>query len=472
MATAGLLDDMLQRHGEPFDEDEDDNGRSFEAFERAYAADHSWESLQEDEQGFLRPLDATAELRARRQRALSAAQSARIRKGMIRYLVLVLDLSRAASAGDMRPSRLAVMVAAGRSFIRRFFELNPLGQLGLVVLRNGIAEKLTDLSGSPEAQVAQLTQYGMDTGGDASLQNGLELCQELLSAVPPYGHKEVLALVAALSIVDPGRVEDSIQACKAAHIRVSLVGVAAEVHVLRHTAQVTGGTYGVSLNESHLSELLLAHAPPPPAPPGQLKAELVRMGFPQRAATEQSAAVWVGELPALIAGAYTCPRCKSRTQELPTKCHVCGLTLISSPHLARSYHHLFPVPPFEEVVQDSLAAAAAEAAAAAPGSSSIGWYEPGINSGAAAAAAAGSSTAGGGPVYCYGCLKGLEAGDGAGAAGIAAAGGQAASLVLRCGQCLQLFCFDCDAFIHESLHNCPGCECCPAAGGVAPEPAV
>jgi hypothetical protein len=30
--------------------------RSFEAFERAYAADHSWESLQEDEQGFLRPL--------------------------------------------------------------------------------------------------------------------------------------------------------------------------------------------------------------------------------------------------------------------------------------------------------------------------------------------------------------------------------------------------------------------------------
>jgi hypothetical protein len=27
MATAGLLDDMLLRHGEPFDEDEDDNGR-------------------------------------------------------------------------------------------------------------------------------------------------------------------------------------------------------------------------------------------------------------------------------------------------------------------------------------------------------------------------------------------------------------------------------------------------------------
>eukprot|EP00775_Hariotina_reticulata_P000598 gene598-885_t len=151
-------------HGEPEDEDEDDNGRSFEAFERQYATDHSWESLQEDERGFLRPLDATAELRARRQRALSAAQSARIRKGMIRYVLLVLDLSRAASASDMRPSRLAVMAGCVRAFVRRFFDLNPLGQLGLLVLRNGVAEKLTDLSGSPEAQIATLKQYGMDTG--------------------------------------------------------------------------------------------------------------------------------------------------------------------------------------------------------------------------------------------------------------------------------------------------------------------
>lgn len=36
-----------------------------------------------------RAQDATAELRARRQRAVTAAQSARIRKGMIRYVLLV-----------------------------------------------------------------------------------------------------------------------------------------------------------------------------------------------------------------------------------------------------------------------------------------------------------------------------------------------------------------------------------------------
>ncbi len=95
--------------------------------------------------------------------------------------------------------------------------------------------------------------------------------------------------------------------------------MAAEVHVLRRAADTTGGTYCVATSESHLSELLLMHAAPPPAPAGQLSAELVRMGFPQRAPSEPAAAVYVGELPALVAGGYTCPRCRARTRELPCK---------------------------------------------------------------------------------------------------------------------------------------------------------
>ena len=33
--------------------------------------------------------------------------------------------------------------------------------------------------------------------------------------------------------------------------------------------------------------------------------------------------------------------------ELPVECRGCGLTLVSAPHLARSYHHLFPLPIFK-----------------------------------------------------------------------------------------------------------------------------
>ncbi|KIY95438.1 transcription factor TFIIH, subunit [Monoraphidium neglectum] len=100
---------------------------------------------------------------------------------------------------------------------------------------------------------------------------------------------------------------------------VSVVGVAAEVHIFRRAAEETGGAYGVALSEAHLSELLLSHAAPPPAPPGQSKAELVRMGFPQRSAEDPASSVFVGESPELLPGGYTCPRCKARTAELPCR---------------------------------------------------------------------------------------------------------------------------------------------------------
>ena len=37
-----------------------------------------------------------------------------------------------------------------------------------------------------------------------------------------------------------------------------------------------------------------------------------------------------------------------------------------------------------------------------------------------------------------------------------------AGVVLRCAAgCQQLYCFDCDLYIHDSLHVCPGCEAAP-----------
>lgn len=94
-------------------------------------------------------VDTIEAQRARRRRLLTAAHSARIRRGMIRYLHLIVDLSRAASLTDMRPMRSVVMFGVAQRFIRTFFDENPLSQLGIIVLRNGVAEKLTELSSSP-----------------------------------------------------------------------------------------------------------------------------------------------------------------------------------------------------------------------------------------------------------------------------------------------------------------------------------
>ena len=41
-----------------------------------------------------------------------------------------------------------------------------------------------------EAHISKLKE-GLDAGGDASLQNGLDLAVAALKSVPPYGHREV-----------------------------------------------------------------------------------------------------------------------------------------------------------------------------------------------------------------------------------------------------------------------------------------
>ena len=33
-----------------------------------------------------------------------------------------------------------------------------------------------------------------------------------------------------------------------------------------------------------------------------------------------------------------------------------------------------------------------------------------------------------------------------------------------CPKCKKIYCFQCDVFIHEKLHNCPGCEIDKAKG--------
>ncbi|MEW5309751.1 MAG: hypothetical protein WDW38_001613 [Sanguina aurantia] len=248
-------------------------------------------------------MDKTAEQRAKRRRLLSAAQSARVRKGMIRYVMLAVDLSIAALGSDLRPNRLTCMLTICKNFIREFFDQNPLSQLGILLMRNGLAERLTELSGSPESQIKKLSE-------------------------------RLPALCLPLC-------------------RISVVGVAAEVYVCSRLARDTGGTYGVALSESHLEELMMRHAPPPAATAEQAGAELVRMGFPQRSSEDPAAATFVGPNATLASGSYGCPRCKAKVAELPCECHVCGLTLVSSPHLARSYHHLFPIAPYDELPQDS-----------------------------------------------------------------------------------------------------------------------
>ncbi|CAM9369573.1 unnamed protein product [Scytosiphon promiscuus] len=406
-------------------DDYDENAGAGYAWEKGF--ERTWEGVEEDEHGNIKARE-DGQRRTRRVRKRVGGES--IKRGMIRYLYLAIDLSKTMSEGDMRPSRLAVTLRIVQDFVTNYFDQNPLSQLGILVTREGRAEKITELSGNPKAHMDALTKDS-DTKGDASLQNLLEMACTSLRAVPEYGNREVVVLYSSLSTCDPGDVHETIAKLKTHKVRASVVGLGAEMFILRRLSEETGGDYSIAGDENHYRDSLMAQCTPPPTQPGRegtMFADLVRMGFPAETQDVFPSLVYSGNRQELSVSGYSCPRCKTKTSELPSECVICALPLVSSPHLARSYHHLFPVPQFDEV--SAMAAAASAASSAAENGSGNGSV-----AGEAAAAGPGTSSS-----SCAGCLRDLSE-----------------LPRYRCPECKSAFCLDCDMYVHDSLHNCPGC---------------
>lgn len=207
-------------------------------------------------------------------------------------------------------------------------------------------------------------------------------------------------------------------------IRVGVIGLAAEVSICRELCSRTNhgddSTYSVVLNERHFQELIMSITSPPVTSSKRQFNSLLMMGFPSR--TAESSPSLCSCHSKLSSGGYLCSRCGSKVCDLPAECPACGLTLILSTHLARSYHHLFPLMNWAEVP----------------------WKRASQNS------------------CCFSCGvpfppfpspaqwdTGLES----------TGKGVSPSSRYECTSCHNHFCINCDIFAHEVIHNCPGCQC-------------
>jgi len=360
-------------------------------------ADINWATITEDVDGNLisstddpnTTLSSTtlANRVRRRRRHLTlidhAQSSRRIVRDMIRYLYLLLDLSANMYEKDpglgqgANTTRLEVTLGLAQDFVVEYFDQNPLSQLGIVICKSGEAQVLSGLSGSRRAAIVALgaVREGMGRGalareaGQFSLQNGLEVAGRSLGHSPRYGSREAVVLVGALSTCDPGDVlVDTLPRLKGANIRVSCLALSAEMQVCRKISEETGGIMGVTLDGRHLRDLLMNFTAPPPALPSngtggggeplEKTCEFVPMGFPKRVTEtvpgliHATSAMGKDKKLFFARTAYVCPRCLAKSSELPTDCAVCALKLVLAPHLARSFHHLFPVPPFDELGEE------------------------------------------------------------------------------------------------------------------------
>ncbi|KAI9716888.1 MAG: hypothetical protein M1812_005037 [Candelaria pacifica] len=350
-----------------------------------------------------------------------------LQRGIIRHLILVLDLSSAMAEKDLRPTRYLLTLRYTQEFITEYFEQNPISQLGIIGMRDGIAIRISDMSGNPNEHIAAIQAYRpQEPKGHPSLQNALMMARGALYHAPSHGTREVLIVYGALLSSDPGDIHETIRDLVEDKIRVSVVGLAAQVAICRELCKKTNNgdesVYCVALNDQHFRELLLATTTPPVTRTVEQSASsLLMMGFPSRIVSAQAS--FCACHSKLTKGGYLCSRCSSKVCSLPSECPVCGLTLILSTHLARSYHHLFPLKNWVEVP----------------------WRT------------ATRST------NCFACGVGFPA--------VPAEGherrekerhaeeqSRSVSSRYECTVCQNHFCIDCDLFSHEVVHNCPGCQ--------------
>jgi len=395
-------------------DDKDDNQYRWET-----GYEKTWEAITEDSDGLMEVSVQELIQRAKRKRLLDKSGS-KTKLGMMRHFFLLVDMSQNMKNQDLRPTRWLCLTKLLTNFIDEFFHLNPISQMGLIVTRNKRAELISELAGNARQHIDNVRQLaasdtsGHNCQGEPSLQNSLELAIQTLRHMPAHASRELLFLVGSLTTCDPGDITATIATCKALHIRCSVISLAAEVRIYRELANATGGTFNVILDDVHLRDLLSSQLEPPPSALGA-EPTLIKMGFPSGDKVEGSTVQNTGlslcmcHLDTasgckLTATGFLCPQCSAKYCELPVECKCCGLTLVSAPHLARSYHHLFPLPVFKEIDTKS------------------------------------NSTS---ETHCGSCMREFKEGRD--------------SLLYQCPDCSNIFCCDCDIFFHETLHSCPGC---------------
>ncbi|KAK9457543.1 Ssl1-like-domain-containing protein [Dipodascopsis uninucleata] len=378
----------------------------------------SWDVVQEDAGGSLAGVVAELVQAGKRRRLLQ--DTTPLQRGIIRHLILAIDCSNAMTERDLRPTRYQLSLNYAIQFVVEYFEQNPISQLGIIGMRDGLSYLVSQLGGNPSEHIVALQALKKnDPSGDPSLQNALEMSRGALYHVPSHGTKEVVIIFGSLLSCDPGDIHKTIDTLAQEKIHVRIVGLAAEVEICREICKRTNNgdvsTYGVILNEQHFKQLLSASCVPPASTKktrtNHSTSELMRMGFPSRIV--ESSPSFCACHSRLVKGGYICPRCHVKVCALPTECPSCGLTLILSTHLARSYHHLMPL---------------------------VNWKELDFESARKYSQI----------MTCFSCLQPFPP-----SSNHLLSGGSGR---FQCHKCHNLFCIDCDLFAHEILHNCPGCE--------------
>ncbi|KAI4208129.1 MAG: hypothetical protein LQ348_000329 [Seirophora lacunosa] len=358
----------------------------------------TWEDVEEGEDGTITGTIDSLLQQGKRKRTLK--DTTPLQRGIIRHLLLIIDLSTAMIEKDLRPTRYLLTIRYCQDFVNEFFEQNPISQIGIIGMRDGLAIRVSDMSGNPSDHISNLQALRKeDPKGQPSLQNALDMARAALFHAPSHGTREILLLFGSLLSSDPGDIHTTISSLVNSHITTTVIGLSAQVAICLTLVKRTNPHsnpqkhYNVALDEVNYRELIMRLATPPESHSQQAataandsnKSSLLMMGFPSRVTDPK---------PSLCAcGALNGTSKRVDIARLPTK------------------------PAFSD-------ARNAESASTEPSQAALLGSKQGGN--APRQRRTDDSTVSESGRY-------------------------------ECGTCGQFFCVDCDVFCHEIVHNCPGC---------------
>ena len=352
--------------------------------------ERSWESIDEDPTGNLIASNINEQVTYR----YADEYIGGVKRGIIRHLVLVLDLSESiARATDFPPSRIYAVKVTTEEFIKAYFTQCPISMLAIVVIKNGKADCISPLSSEIDAHIkvlADLFDMALPATGACSYSNGLDVALSQLLLSPEAVSKELLVFGSSFASFDAVSDMAILSDLEKLNVRLHVIQFGCSYRLLQHLSERSSGVYTVPVDMSHLKSILHHLSIPLPETKEKFsKPALLPAGFPIRVKGERVC----GCHNRLVTDKYQCSRCKTSVCAVPSKCPTCQLSLASYHHLVRSSHHVRPLQSFTDL------------------------HEKG---------------------RCFLCYSKFNQ-------------------AKQCPKCHTKYCSFCDDTLHRMIHDCPGC---------------
>ncbi|VWU52130.1 general transcription factor IIH subunit 2 [Hepatocystis sp. ex Piliocolobus tephrosceles] len=357
--------------------------------------ERSWNLLVEND-GVLQHIDQeTFKENVKDKNKLSEIRS--LRKGIFRHLIILFDMSNSMLDRDFKPDRINVFIECVESFLRNFYFKNPVGHVAVVALKNSTAKLIQPFTSNLEDVLESITkERGLGLQGSPSLQEGLEIANNLLSDIPLYGTKEIIILYGSIRTCDKKNILNTLNILLENKINVNCISIAPEMYVLKNICEQAKGNYKICTTKNELLYEINNFAETPLWMYG-MEPELIHICFPTK--RKITTKIICSCHNKLNTDTYVCTFCNSYTCKIPAKCKVCGIHLISMHDISHIANNLQYCPAFVEMDRP---------------------YNYQITN-------------------CASCNQQLY------------------DKMSQCTKCKNCFCLDCDAYIHEDLNQCPLC---------------